>query len=43
MKMGGNAAGHLKDPLNLNGSVTEPSTNVPGSEIADSWHPLFAF
>ncbi|MCJ1266866.1 hypothetical protein MMC22_006751 [Lobaria immixta] len=35
MKTGGNAAGHLKDPLNLNGSVTKPSTNVPRSVIAD--------
>lgn len=26
----GNAAGNLKHPLNLNGSVTEPSTNVTG-------------
>lgn len=31
MKTGGNAAGHLKDPWNLNGSVTKPSTNVPGA------------
>ena len=29
-KTAGNAAGNIKQPLNLNGSITEPSTNVHG-------------
>lgn len=35
MKTGGNAAGRLNDPLNLDGSVTEPSSNVTGFVVAE--------
>lgn len=40
LQTAGNAAGQVKDPLNLNGSVTEPSTDVTGSVLAERWNVL---
>lgn len=37
MQTEGNAAGNVNDPLNLDGSVTEPPTNVTGSVVAECW------